>query len=209
MKKLLLITVAIIVGWNACAQFTIPAESVPQIKRENLEVNDLEEVLQGLGLDIFRFSIPADSLRPYKVIFTYDEYAGDSVTISEKIMLGETYLYFTEEQGGPASKHCDNIRIYISNMDETTPKLGLALVGGGYTRTKLEHKTDMPYGTRPFANQQLEENRKIPLVMYGSFWKDRRGFIRFCGSRELTPDDEMLTQSPHYYIINVELQPVE
>lgn len=197
----------LVTGGTSYAQFSLPPEYIPKIEREKLELSDIEEVLQGIGIDIFRFGIPADSLKPHKVIFSYDEYAGDSVTVSDKIMLGVTYHYFPEEEGGPASSYCDKVRIYTSRLDDGKTRLGLGLVGGGYTHRELELKSGMPYGVRPFASQPFEEGKKIPLVMYGSFWKDDRGIIRFCGSRELTMDDEMLTSSPHYYIISVELVP--
>lgn len=209
MKKMFLLAASLAAVCSAGAQFSIPVEFIPKIERVQVETGDIEEVLRALGLDIYKFSIPADSLRPHDVIFTIDEYRSDSLAGSNKIFLGKTYRYFTEEKGGPSSCFCDRIRIFVNNLDPENPSLGLNLVGAATMTRKIEYKTDMPYAARPFASRPFDEGRKIPLAMIGSFWEDENGIVRFCGSQELEADDEMLKLSPHYYIVSVELRPAE
>lgn len=209
MKKLFLSVAAFATVWGAGAQFSIKPQYVPKIERMGIELGDIEEVLQNMGLEIYKFSIPADSLRPCDVIFTIDEYRGDSLAGSHKYMLGTTYTYFTKEQGGSASGFCDRIRIFANRLDLQNPVLGLSLVGGGAMTSRIECVTGMPYGTRPFAGQPFEEGAKIPLLMFGSYWVCENEIVRFCGSDELAANDEMLSLSPHYYIVSVELKPAD
>ncbi len=60
------------------------------------------------------------------------------------------------------------------------------------------------YGHRPYELDSLEEGEFIPLVMYGSFWKDG-AFYRFCGEKFLPSDmsSQMMKYVPHYYVIGV------
>ncbi len=60
------------------------------------------------------------------------------------------------------------------------------------------------YGYRPFALDSFDEDKFIPLVMYGSFWDDGT-IVRFCGENELPSDmsSSMMKHMPHYYVVGV------
>lgn len=75
----------------------------------------------------------------------------------------------------------------------------------------LENDTYL-YNSRPFAPSRFETGKKIPLVLFGSFWKDERfGVYRFCGMKELPPDmkDEMFDLIPHYFIVSIRIDEVD
>lgn len=64
------------------------------------------------------------------------------------------------------------------------------------------------YITRPFKQQELKTGQFIPLVMYGSFWYDKKfGIHRCCGESVIDSDmsSEILKYIPHYYIIGIEV----
>ena len=62
------------------------------------------------------------------------------------------------------------------------------------------------YEKIPYQATAFELNTFIPLVLYGSFWWDRKTQTRrFCGEMELTEEkarnNNCFKNSPHYYII--------
>lgn len=191
---------------SAAAQFTIPPENIPRISRIETDVSDIDMALQAIGVEIFRFQLPVDEQPAYDVIFHIDEYRNDSLVDSRGYHIGATYTYFNEEQGGPSERFCNSLRLIRSDINAEKPMLWLELVGAGRIQMTVEKKTEHPYGSRAFAAQPFEVDVKIPLLMYGSFWKDEKGIVRFCGSAELELDDEMMKDSPHYYIFGVELR---
>jgi hypothetical protein len=72
--------------------------------------------------------------------------------------------------------------------------------------TKDPDKKHYSYHTRPFKIAAFEEDKFIPLVLFGSSWYDERYDIhRFCGEKEIDPDmsSKILKDVPHYYVIGV------
>ena len=62
------------------------------------------------------------------------------------------------------------------------------------------------YEKIPYQPLAFELNTFVPLVLYGSFWWDRKTQTRrFCGEAELTEEkaktNNYFKNSPHYYII--------
>lgn len=63
------------------------------------------------------------------------------------------------------------------------------------------------YTLRAYVDSKWVLNEKMPLLIYGSSWKDKKyGFQRFCGLVNLKKDDkdsdELLTLSPHYLLLS-------
>lgn len=204
-----MLAVILLAGGGAYAQFTIPPEEVPHISRAQTDGADIEAALQAIGVEIFKFVLPVDTLPAYKVIFHIDQYRADSLVNSQSFNAGSTYRYYTEEQGGPASYFSNSIRLICNAVDAAEPKMSIEFVGAMRMGMQIKKETEHPYGTRPFEAYPLETGVKIPLLMYGSFWKDSNGIVRFCGHQELGKDDEMMKLSPHYHIYSVELQPAQ
>lgn len=68
------------------------------------------------------------------------------------------------------------------------------------------------YQARPFESGAFATGQFIPLVLFGSIWYDEKyGIHRFCGESEINPDmsSEILKYIPHYYIIGVEVNPIQ
>ncbi len=60
------------------------------------------------------------------------------------------------------------------------------------------------YEYRPFELDSFVENEFIPLVLYGSFWKDGE-IAHFCGEEVLSSDmsSDMISRIPHFYVVGI------
>ncbi len=99
--------------------------------------------------------------------------------------------------------------LYLEVKDRQVLKCPLKLKGlVNPSNNQLEYH----YTSRPFKMDKFEEGKFIPLVLYGSYWIDKEyGYLRFCGANEMDPDmsTELLEDTPHYYVIGVEINKVK
>lgn len=210
MKKLILLAASLVAGWNAVAQFSIPPECVLHIQKAEATTDDYRAALLSIGIEIYNFVLPVDTLPAYNVIVHKDEYRDNSRADSFSFHMGPTSRVIPDGENQEIS-FSNKIRIISNKVNPDKPGISIELIGSSTMTGPMANLTDRSYASRPFEVQPFETGRKIPLVLFGSFWVDENGHTRFCGSDELDAgmQDEIFRLSPHYYIISVELLPVE
>ena len=85
------------------------------------------------------------------------------------------------------------------------------------TKTEIELKKwdeQQFYTWRSFTDAHWELNKKVPLMVFASSWKDKRfDFHRFCGVVNLKEGDkgteELLQESPTYVVFSYQISPVD
>ncbi|MFC0875055.1 hypothetical protein ACE01N_00590 [Saccharicrinis sp. FJH2] len=62
------------------------------------------------------------------------------------------------------------------------------------------------YIWKKYSETEWKLNEQIPVLAYISSWKDKRGYIRNCGARELSKGEDatnkILNSSPDYFILS-------
>ncbi len=229
MKKFQLLVLLLMMAVSAYSQ---------SIKTNKEVIEDYLPLLQASGYKAYSFDMSEFLNDTYQITFKVNEYV-DSVgivnttktTFTNRTMLN---LFSKEDQQrilkeGRAVNpekgiydQSDKIIIGFSPASTDSLKtLYLTVEGQGFMRCGLNLKGLMDpytkkltyaYDSRPFKIDKFEEGNFIPLVLLGSFWLDtEHGFLRFCGANEMDPDmsTELLEDTPHYFVIGVEIRKVK
>lgn len=207
-------------------------EKSPQVIKSELQVEDIYNVLEAMDIHIFRFDLKEFLNKTYTVNIYIDEYEkGKSPKQAHRIGLGkniqslnvvpeEHRQAFREIKHIPEGKNeweeIKELAVYFRKSNDSTSVCTVNVPGAMQGRAPLklqpiEKYHSYNYHPRPFKFQTIkeEEHFKIPLVLYGSAWLDKKyNIIRFCGEREIDPEmkAEILKDIPHYYIIGIEFK---
>ena len=228
MKKLVLTAAAALACLTLCAQQVRPAEA---------SVEDYIGLLKASGYEAYSFRLEGMADTTYDIVFDVMEYAGGELVstnpsggFSNRIMLDNfsPEEYTPEEAAQIEAEAYDydggifalgerltvgfvpladdsavRCRMSVANMGDASLQLDLRPV-----ENELYQRPVYRYVSRPFKTESFAEGEFIPLVLYCSFWYDRKaGVVRCCGESVIDPQltAQILKESPHYYIIGVTL----
>lgn len=209
-------------------------EKSPQVIKSEPQLEDIYNVLEAMDTHIFRFDLKEFLNKTYSVNVYVDEYEkGKSPKQAHSIRLGnniqslnvvpeEHRQAFREIKHIPEGKNeweeIKELAVYLRKSNDSTSVCTINVPGAmrGGVPLKLrpvEKYHSYVYYPRPFKFQTIkegeEEHFKIPLILYGSAWLDKKyNIIRFCGEKEIDPEmkAEILKDIPHYYIIGIEFK---
>lgn len=188
-----------------------------QIKKKNVELEDLINLLDASGYELFSFDITDMLNEQYNIVYIKTEYkAGKEVaasnlnTVPNKRLLTDfsesSYQQEFIDGGGriidpkiQAVYHAEKISFgfYPASNDSTKfLKINVPNIGSMSVPLKLKglvtknaDKLFYSYNTRPFKIKPFKEDEFIPLILFGSSWYDERFDVyRFCGENEIEPD---------------------
>lgn len=167
---------------------------------------DLIQALTMSGITINKFDLGKFD-KKYNLSIIADEYKDGKIIHSETIMNpGNTYIHFKKDGKKYYTDYIDQIKIF-TKVSDSTLVLNIKTYAMEMKRiidTK-KYSKDSFYNLRNYTDTQWVFNEKIPLLLFGSSWKDGK-INRFCGVNTLKKDDkntnELLKLSPHYYIIS-------
>ena len=224
MKKIFILSCVLVLSCVAFGQ---------QIKKKNVELDDLMNLLSSSGYELFSYDITEMLNERYDIVFVRKEFeAGKEIstsnlnTVPNKILLPdypETSLQEVLDEGfsiidpeTQAIAHAEKISFgfYPSGNDSTKfLKINVPVIGSMSLPLKLRglpstdpSKKYYSYNTRPFKLKTFETEEFVPLILFGSSWYNEQfNTYQFCGEREIEPDlsSEILKKVPHYYVIGV------
>ena len=230
MKRILFVAIAWCLSMPAFSQ---------NIKSQETAFEDYIPLLNKAGYQVYAFDISDFLNDTYHVNFKIKEYK-DSVEVkdnqydfgfsnrrmikdfpeeSQRRILEEgsavnpeagAYKQATKMTIGFSPSKSDSLKtVHFSINEMGSGSKGLKLQG---LQSPDSDELFYAYKDRPFKLNKFEEGKFIPLVLYGSFWLDKKyNVFRFCGEREIDPDmsTEILKYIPHYYVIGVEFKKKE
>ena len=211
-----------------------PAQEVHQVKSVEPRLEDVYNVLNDLGIYVFRFDLSSFLDDVYEVEGYVAEYKKNRPTENvHTFQLGNNIGFLDDipeehqqeirdaYQIPKGENHWDKIKdltICIRHTDkkDSTANIKFSSTGlGTMSRSfKLQPITRWgiyQYESRPFLllAEEKEEYREIPLILYGSWWEEPGTTIyRFCGERKIDPElqSEILKHIPHYYLIGIRMK---
>ncbi len=172
---------------------------------EETSMLDLLEVMETLGIKINKFELGKFD-KKYNMVLLSDKYdKGKLVKTDTLAQFGSTYHYY--ESGKPYYDFIDKIKIITKDNDT---KSELFIKTYSFSRkagVELNRTSENSFfNWRSYSETNWELNKKIPLMVFASSWKDEKyGFDRFCGVAHLTYNEketnELLALSPSYVMI--------
>ena len=227
MKQIIALLFALFMGMTLSAQ---------TIKQQEAAFDDYLPLLQQSGYQAYSFDITEFLNDTYMMSIKVKEYTDSTdvkvldagITLPNRKLISDFSESFQKqilsdgiavdaEKGVFTQSEKIIIGFYPSKSDSLKTAY-LSLEGQGARTMTLTLKglklsdNDEPvyaYLTRPFKVDKFEEDKFIPLVLFGSMWIDRKwGIFRFCGEKEIDPDMStgILKYIPHYYVIGVEVK---
>jgi len=224
MKKIFIIFCVLVLSCAAFGQ---------QIKKQNVELNDVVTLLGLAGYELFSYDITEMLNERYDMVFVRKEFdAGKEIanlnlsTIPNKRLLTdlpESYWQQMIDAGQiidsktQAIAHAEKITIGFHPHNNDSTKFIRISVPGFVTGMGVSLKMrGLPvkdsaqkvyrYHVLPFKIGTFKEGEFIPLILFGSSWYDEQyNAYRFCGEREIDPDmsSEILKDVPHHYVFGV------
>ena len=228
MKKLVYI-------FSLMSLWMVASVSAQSVKPQDAMVEDYLPLLQATGYQVYSFDISEFLDDTYYFKFQIKEFVNKeevqgkfrNMTFPNRTMINE----FPEdsqkrilEKGTAVDPekgvytHARKMTIgFMPSKTDSTKSLRISMEGEGEHGLELKLKslkdteTDKQfyfYESRPITIDKFEEGKFIPLVFFASFWLDEEyGFFRFCGAREISPtlESDYVEDTPHYYVIGVEI----
>ncbi|MDW5288270.1 hypothetical protein [Formosa sp. PL04] len=223
---LLVLTLILLTSMNLAAQkgFTFTTsksqneyklDSRPQIEKEhdpekakNIELIDLIEILEFKGIQINKFKL-GEFVKSYKLYVIADEFLDGKMISSDTILnTSNTYTHFESET--PFYDYIDQITVITEDIpEENKSKLSIKTYSVSMsTILEMKHTKKENYlNWRKYVDTKWALNKKIPLLIYASSWRDETfGISRFCGVNYLKENEEgtneLLNYSPNYVKIS-------
>lgn len=185
-------------------------DSNNQYRSDKITNLDLLEAIELSGVNIYKYHLgPFD--KKYKLNLTLDEYKDGKIIKSDTSSIeNNMYRYYLNKKKKSVMyyDYIDQIKIFTKVNDTI-----LSLKISTYVMTMLrpitikKYDKESFYNIRAYIESKWALNEKMPLLIYASSWKDKKyGFQRFCGSVNLKigdkDTDELLSSSPHYYLVS-------
>ncbi|SHN23021.1 protein of unknown function [Cyclobacterium lianum] len=217
MKKIIIISCILVLCCTAYGQ---------QIKKNNVELDDIISLLGASGYEVFSFDITEMLNERYDIVFTKKEFlkgkeikSSDLATVSNKSLLTdipESHRQKIIDEGGvidpktQAISHAERFSFgFFPSGNDSTKTMQLEVPGflkmgripfklRGLS-TKDSDKLMFLYFTRPFKLVAFKEEEFIPLILLGSGWYDEKyNVFRFCGEIEIDPNmsSQILKDTP-------------
>jgi len=168
---------------------------------------DLIESLELAGIRNFKFKL-AEFDKKYNILLTVDEFESGKLVKSDTLMdESNEYDYYEVHGTTYFVDYFDQIKIFTK---EGQNKLTLQIKTYSMSLNKvLSYKyidENQYFNLRRYKNTAWQINKKIPLLVYASSWKDERGNERFCGAVNMVENEKfterIISSSPHYFLIS-------
>lgn len=209
--------------------FSVKAQKITPIEPS---MSDALFILKSMGIEMVRFDLSTLQQNTFEISIYIDEYI-DGVKQERKLdrNLGKNREILSEDIAADfiaaKSENFDTVNnvllrhkdigIYILPENDSVVTCRINLTDGATLSTPLPLKELKPtsprfrfsYEMRPFSvNEFNQSSSEIPLMLYASYWYDDKSyFYRFCGEKMIDPemnsDSNILTYSPHYYVIGI------
>ena len=173
---------------------------------------EILKALQKAGVTICKFFLPTFE-KEQSIIIALDEYIDGKIVSTKEMYRGNnTYVYFTDsiptEETIPYVDYLEQLVFYTEEKEDKA--ILTSSTYSGESRVMLAKRTSREnqfYNLRRYGKMNWILDKKIPLFIYASSWSDNNGDVeRFCGAADLSFDEELtqelLTSSPHYFIIS-------
>lgn len=189
----------------------------PQIQKEDglnmynsHKINDLDliQALDFAGIGIHKFNLGTFD-KKYNFLVTIKEYKNQEIINTDTLLKDNNeYAYYKRGKEDYFIDYIDQIKIFTRKEEE---KLTLRLHTYNIKKTKEIHydKTteNQYFRIREYVDVDWRLNTEIPLMIYASSWYDEHvDSQRFCGVVNLSKNGEMteelLSNSPHYFVVN-------
>ena len=177
-------------------------------KSDQITNLDLIEALELSGISINKYDLGKFD-KKYKFTILVDEYKAGKILKSDTIFnFDNEYVYFVEGKQNYFTDYIDQLKVFAKIIDTTlTFQFAAYGISFPYVIHFKKYTKESNYYFRSYQDTKWSLNEKIPLLIYASSWKDEKGgFQRFCGvanlSRNNAKTDELLSYSPHYYMIS-------
>lgn len=181
-----------------------------------LTTNDIEEALRHIGINIYKHDIGMIDKNP-EIKIIVDEWEDFKLVNSWTALT--IPLEFTFMPGSDNDAQKNNI-IRTTSIVKNDSLLIVEIAINDMLRPfhlkqkKLDTEDrHLPYFPVPYKNRQVQQNKNIPLMLYGTMWHDEEfNIYRFCGRDYLTDEsddeatEELMSSSPHYYIISYRIE---
>jgi len=205
MKKLLLLSLFLSsLNLTLLAQNDLPNDQIEASLTINS--NDIIKALKMSGIEIFKYSIGKFD-KKYKITFFIDEYKSDSLFQEKVIYRGTNIRKYFDDNKVLQTGYISKMRI-ITKENGDNCKLSINIEDLILNREFSFKKTynRQFFKWRPYVNTLYKVNHKVPVMAYISSWKEKNGYIRHCGIRELTEGgvdtEKFFKKSPNYFIIS-------
>jgi len=180
---------------------------------DSISTLDIIQAIDLLGVRISKFNIGRFD-KKYNLCIMVEEYLDGKVVKTDTIYYGDNEYRFPEMGTNKFYvNYIDQIKIF-TKIEENK----IILLVNTYKRPdQIEikyHKTDEKqfFMLRNYLNPVWKMNKKIPLMIYASSWKDGNG-QRFCGVMNLSENDELtnelLSLSPNYFMVSYLVTDIE
>lgn len=228
MKKI----VVLMILFAFCTATQAQKQERVEIKTNTIDLADVQNVFEAMGIDIFSFDLSEVAKTPQKMWVYVDQYCDSTVTeiisipVKRNIRYVDDYPAEVRDQVRKDQKmkkneqivsRVDKLNLYFIPKNDSTIKMKVELANyGSMTRELKLRQVVTPnystyfYSVRPFKLGAIEQNKKTPLVLYGSGWFDKEAnIVRMCGERTINPDlskNKILDQLPHYYVVGIKIE---
>lgn len=168
------------------------------------------DALKEAGIHIYNINLPKIDLEKYQLILYRDTYLNGIKSIHP------SYPRQAELKSTTFTNDQNRYRVVLTLMDKNDSLFteSWQLPSGHRTATisKKERQHFIDYNVTPFKSQEIVPGKKIPILIYGSSWIDKKtGYYRYCMERELEPDfsNDAFKRMPGYYVYSIELKAIK
>lgn len=217
MKKLLVILTLIVISIVNIQSQEVKKDTRDQLEKEasyNLDkikkINNLDliEALEIAGIGIHKFKF-GEFDKKYSFFLLLEEYVDNKLILTDTLIADNNQYHYYEGNDGDKYylDYIDQIKIFTKD-EEDMSRIYLKTYG---RTTKKEIKFNKTEGKQfyiwcRYSSTNWVLDQKVPLLVCASSWKDDNGRQRFCGVVDLSMDkkrtEELLSQSPHYFVIS-------
>jgi hypothetical protein len=187
---------------------TIKEDAYNMYQSDKVSNLDLIEALELSGIAINKFYFGTFD-KQYNFILIIDEFKDGKIANSDTVLNDNNeYHYYTTGSKEVSTDYIDQLKIFSKTQD-TSLIFYFKIYDMSFKKNIQFKKYDKNsyYYFRSYFDTKWSLNEKIPLLVYASSWLDKKGgFQRFCGVANLTRNSdkttELLTSSPHYFMIS-------
>ena len=185
-------------------------DSNNQYRSDQITNLDLLEAIELSGVNIYKYHLsPFD--KKYKLNLAIDEYKDGRIINSDTSSMDyNMYHYYLnkKKESKEYYDYIDQIKILTKANDTILSLKTSTYVTTTYRSITIKkYDKESCYTIRAYIDSEWALNEKMPLLLYASSWKGKKwGFQRFCGPVNLKKGnkdtDELLSSSPHYYLVS-------
>lgn len=206
---------------NVEAQKAKPDTRIPLVKEDGLnryqsdEITqlDLLHALDFMGVRVQKFNL-GNFDQKYQLHILAETYEKGVIVKTDTLLADNNqYHYFEVGQTDYFFDYIDQLK-FITKSEDNRSEVRLHTYA-----LSTQHKIELPkwdnqqfYNWRSFTDAHWELNKKVPLMVFASSWKDKHyDFHRFCGVVNLKEGEEgteeLLQESPAYVMFSYLVSP--